>query len=308
MTQIPAGWYPDPTPGVDPAQQRWWDGTAWTAHVQTPPPAAPETAIRPAEPEQQGYGQQGYGQQGYGQQGYGQQGYGQQGYGQQGYGQQGHGQQGHPGASMPSAPTYDAGYYGAYPAQPSMYPEREFTPDGVPLAGWGRRLAAYLIDGLIVGLLSGILGFPFWGKLISAYRDYFQEVMDAAEQGLPAPDQGAFVGDIVGPLAAVTVIGLVVNVAYQFGFLRWRAATPGKMALGMKIRLRDTPGPLGWGTIGKRWLGQNVGSIVGLVPGIGGCIGGVYAFLDGLWPLWDGKRQAIHDKFAQTNVVLAQRD
>ncbi|MEZ5192591.1 MAG: hypothetical protein R2734_08760 [Nocardioides sp.] len=95
-----------------------------------------------------------------------------------------------------------------------MYPEREFTLDGVPSRGWGRRLAAYLIDGPS-GLLSGILGFPFWGKLISAYRDYFQEVMDAAEQGLPAPDQGAFVGDIVGPLAAVTVIGLVVNVAYQ---------------------------------------------------------------------------------------------
>jgi hypothetical protein len=39
MTQ--AGWYPDPT---NPSQQRWWDGTAWTAHsaplpaMATPPP------------------------------------------------------------------------------------------------------------------------------------------------------------------------------------------------------------------------------------------------------------------------------
>jgi hypothetical protein len=30
---------------------------------------------------------------------------------------------------------------------------------------------------------------------------------------------------------------------------------------------------------------------------------GLYPLLDDLWPLWDDKKQAIHDKLAKTNVV-----
>jgi hypothetical protein len=41
----PAAWYPDPQGAP---QQRWWDGTQWTAHVQrTPPPAYPSPAPVP---------------------------------------------------------------------------------------------------------------------------------------------------------------------------------------------------------------------------------------------------------------------
>jgi hypothetical protein len=33
MTQIPAGWYPDPAPQTLPGRLRYWDGAAWTEHV-----------------------------------------------------------------------------------------------------------------------------------------------------------------------------------------------------------------------------------------------------------------------------------
>jgi uncharacterized RDD family membrane protein YckC len=33
---------------------------------------------------------------------------------------------------------------------------------------------------------------------------------------------------------------------------------------------------------------------------------GSYWLLDNLWPLWDRKRQALHDKAAGTNVVMLQ--
>lgn len=50
----PAGWYPDPT-GTVPGQKRWWDGTAWTSHLQAPPPpepvySPPVVNQRPVEP------------------------------------------------------------------------------------------------------------------------------------------------------------------------------------------------------------------------------------------------------------------
>lgn len=48
MTEIPAGWYPDPyeTPNL----YRWWDGTQWSDHTA---PMSPEQAQRPAaEPVQ----------------------------------------------------------------------------------------------------------------------------------------------------------------------------------------------------------------------------------------------------------------
>jgi uncharacterized RDD family membrane protein YckC len=85
-------------------------------------------------------------------------------------------------------------------------------------------------------------------------------------------------------------------------WLRWKQGTPGKLAVGLRVRLRDAPGQLSYRTIAIRWVTQNAASIAGLIPFVGG-IGGLYSILDGLWPLWDDKRQAIHDKAAKTNVV-----
>lgn len=52
MTLMPPGWFPDPR---SPAQLRWWDGTAWTSHVQQSPapaaqPSQPTSLQSPASP------------------------------------------------------------------------------------------------------------------------------------------------------------------------------------------------------------------------------------------------------------------
>ena len=53
----------------------------------------------------------------------------------------------------------------------------------------------------------------------------------------------------------------------------------------------------------KRTGVKEGGEIFGLVPVLGS-LGSLFSLTDDLWPLWDDKKQAIHDKVATTNVVV----
>jgi uncharacterized RDD family membrane protein YckC len=309
---MPAGWYPDPM-SSGASVVRYWDGVRWTQHVQaapdpapappTPPTGAaptdrsstaeptmpyPTAGPTPAEPPPASYpfgtdprsvppttpygatppagGPDG-------------------GYPQGGYPQGG----------------YPAGPYGAAPMTPWAH-LRSVTPDGQPLAGWGARFVAWFVDGLITGFIGALVAFPWVSEVIRSYGDFVSQTLDAADSGAAAPDAAAFVTDLLPTLMIVSAISLAVSCVYHVSFLRWRGATPGKMLLGLKVRLREAPGQLPWGTIGLRWIGQNGPSILGLLPYVGSLFG-LYPVIDGLWPLWDSKRQALHDKIAKTNVV-----
>ncbi len=264
MTQIPAGWYPDPDPDApEPRGRRYWDGRMWTEHVQPPPgaptypPAPAYGASSPGTPSAPEAGRIGYPQ----------------------------GSSGHPGAPYAGAAGLPA-----------------TTPDGQPLATWWSRVGAYVLDLLIVTPVILLLASPWLGDLFRAFGDFLDEATRAAESGQTPPDQAALTRDIAGPMLAVNVVILVVISVYNVAFLKWRAATPGKLIVGLRVRLRETPGPLGWGTIVKRWLGQFGCLLVWVLPVIGS-IAPVYFVLDSLWPLWDPKKQAVHDKVAATNVV-----
>ena len=223
MTQIPAGWYPDPADPSGVYGQRYWDGRQWTEHV-------------------------------------------------------------HPGASY-VRPGRDA-----------------TTPDGQPLSGWWARVGAYVIDQVIVAIVGMLIGFPQVRVIAHQYSVLFTESLHAARTSSPVPDSGQLAAQLATPMALLGVILLVVGFVYNVGFLKWRAATPGKMALGLRVRRRDVAGPLPWGTVLLRWLAQFWTSFLTLVPVLGAIVG-LYPLLDDLWPLWDGKRQALHDKVAGTNVV-----
>ena len=57
------------------------------------------------------------------------------------------------------------------------------------------------------------------------------------------------------------------------------------------------------GTVLLRWVGQYGVGILGLHARSSAASAGIYSLLNYLWPLWDDKKQAIHDKVAKTNVV-----
>ncbi|GAA3098388.1 hypothetical protein GCM10010530_23700 [Kribbella aluminosa] len=310
-----AGWYDDPE---DPAQQRYWDGNAWTDQrrpQQGPPPfqgqfgqQRPADFPRYGEPAQHGqvygspqpgqpqqppqqnepqYGQRipGYQpppvQPQYGQQQYGQYAGPQQQYGQPQYGQPqyGHGQ---PGYGYPGRRVYT-------------------TPDGQMLSGWWRRVFARILDGII----AGIIGLPLTGYFIYQYSKvlwaYFQNTLDQAAAGTPTTST-TLPPEIYKWMIPATLIGLLVSFVYEYLFLTKKGATPGKMALGIAVRLRDVPGNPPGIVVLKRY-GVYMGiSLLSAIPLVG-TLFSFLALLNDLWPLWDDKKQALHDKVAATNVV-----
>lgn len=207
-----------------------------------------------------------------------------------------------------SYPAYSAQ---SYPAQSyaastysgtTAYAEMPATPDGVPLAGWWQRVGAYLIDGLILAVVVSVLAFPFIRDVLSALRDFIDIASTAAQNGSPAPSTTQMQSAISSAAVKIGLIGLTVNFVYAVTFLMWKQATPGKLALGLRVRLREQPG-LPLSAVLLRWGTQSaLPGLIGLVPVVG-TLGSVFTLVDSLWPLWDPRRQALHDKVAKTNVI-----
>jgi uncharacterized RDD family membrane protein YckC len=146
---------------------------------------------------------------------------------------------------------------------------------------------------------------PFLWPYIS---EVFDQAMTAAESGNTTffPDTTPTM-DFASQALPVAVIGALVGYLYQLFFLRRWGATPGKLAVGIHVRLRERPGQLSTATITKRFAYDLALDGLGLLPVLGTLTLPLKA-LDLLWPAWDGKRQALHDKIAATNVVIGRRD
>jgi uncharacterized RDD family membrane protein YckC len=280
MTQTPAGWYPEPDPAYagQPDRLRYWDGSAWTEHVHVPQPVMPP----PAPPVQQPPAYPGDG-----------------GFAPIGPGPTGHVDPVNPAFGYQSYPA--GGTPGQYPGY-AQQPTYATTPDGQRLAGWWWRVLAALLDGLIALPLYFLVAVPVivdqWEEL-SAWGD---DIVNAAENGTGNPPNPALFDPTTSPGLALVLSLLVAAVLYNVVFLRWKQATPGKLIVGLRVRRRDTPGPLPWSTIGLRVGFVAALSVLGQIP-IAGALFGILSLLDYLWPLWDSKKQALHDKVAGTNVV-----
>lgn len=220
-----------------------------------------------------------------------------------------------PVAPGPGPGTPQPGYPPVHPQQPAPPPgygygqapalRRPATADGVPLAGWWWRVLATMIDGVITSTVIAIIGLPLFRTLADAFRAYLESVLAAQQSGGVPPTFDPI--QVLGfqGLAILTLLDAGVRMGYQAGFLRWRSATPGKLACGLRVVPLDQgrfTGPLSWNAIGIRagvWVIPNAGS--GL-PVLGVALG-LFNLVDAMFPLWQPKRQAIHDLVAKTQVV-----
>lgn len=164
-----------------------------------------------------------------------------------------------------------------------------------------------MLDNLLLGVLVTLVGFPWISGMVTVFTDLFGQAVRDAERGITTtPDSTALTEQLVGYVLPLTLLGIVVGVVYETFFLMRSGATPGKKALGITVRRAERPGPLSLVDSLRRQVIQVGCALVGLVPGVG-LLGTPVQWLDNLWLLWDPRRQALHDKVADTLVVRVPR-
>jgi uncharacterized RDD family membrane protein YckC len=130
------------------------------------------------------------------------------------------------------------------------------------------------------------------------WRRFAALVIDVAIMWIPlgfltrSMDMGRYTGFAVSVAIGVTYFALLNGSR--------KGQTVGKMVWAIQVRDAATGGPLGYPKAALRYLAP---TLLFLVP----ILGFVLWVADGLSPLWDRRRQAVHDKLAGSMVVNAAR-
>jgi len=150
--------------------------------------------------------------------------------------------------------------------------------EGRPLASWGSRVGATLIDWLILIVPIAVL--------------ITLVVIVAFSSDVGAIAVGVFSG--VAYLVAVFLYAPVLMAREGAG----NGQTWGKQIVGIRA-VRDGGQPFDFGSALLREF-----VIKGLLFGtVGGWFFGIPTLLDYLWPLWDDENRCLHDMVAKTHVV-----
>jgi uncharacterized RDD family membrane protein YckC len=151
---------------------------------------------------------------------------------------------------------------------------------GRPLASWGSRLGAYLIDILILLVPAVVL----------------TVIVVAIAAG---SDTGAIVTGILGFLAYLGVLFIYAPVLMAREGPN-NGQTWGKQMVGIRV-VRDNGQSMSFG-----WAALREIAVKGLAVGIASSIIPLIPwFLDYFWPLWDDENRALHDMIVSTHVVRA---
>lgn len=158
-------------------------------------------------------------------------------------------------------------------------------------ASWGARLGAYLLDGVIGGLLAipaivTIMAGPKTLRACHVDSDGFI-TSDGANNALCRGPAGS-------TIAVAAVLAIVLGLGYWLWMARREGTTGqtiGKKALGIRTVDATTGAPIGMG----RAIGRRLCYFISQLA----------CYLGFLWPLWDARKQGFHDKIVSTVVVKA---
>jgi uncharacterized RDD family membrane protein YckC len=185
------------------------------------------------------------------------------------------------------APGYPPPGYpppGTYAGLPAFVPSQPWGP----LADWGTRVAASLIDSsvqliggipYVVGIVLFVIGAPDPGYETTS-----------SEFELARPDTGntglMVLGGVLVVLGLLLAVGLAIwNRCFKQGRT---GQSIGKRVMGIRLVDERTGRPIGAGMAFVRELAHYLDGAV---------------YIGYLWPLWDDKRQTFADKILGTLVV-----
>lgn len=183
--------------------------------------------------------------------------------------------------------------YGAAPGRAKTY-----TADGVPLASWWWRVLAVLIDAVIVGAIAALPSAGIYARVFRQVGLVLEEASRAAQTGQPYSMPSATDMISTSDQLALNLIAVAVGLIYHVLFVRFKGATPGKMA----CRLRVVPTDVGRHTGMLPWGTSVIRALIWVLPKAFSLLS-LFRLLDALFPLWHPKRQALHDMAAKTQVV-----
>jgi uncharacterized RDD family membrane protein YckC len=196
-----------------------------------------------------------------------------------------------PGSVPPPGWEGPAGYAGRpVPPGATLPPRPLGAPASAPeyaLAGWWRRVFAYLIDAVVIGVVVTLIIVIITGA--------------AGGVGFLGGDATGY-GGIVAGLLFSTLIATGVALLYAPLYMaRTNGQTLGKQAMSIRVvRASGAPVDFLWAVlrevIVKALVFAGLGSSVTF---------GIAWLADCLWPLWDRENRALHDLIVDSRVVRA---
>ncbi|WP_369389519.1 RDD family protein [Streptomyces sp. CG1] len=155
-------------------------------------------------------------------------------------------------------------------------------------AALGKRLAARLIDTLVMGAVTAVAAVPLGTKAL----DHVQQKIDAAKLSGREVTVWLLDGTTATSLGIVLAVLLLVGVVYEALPTATWGRTLGKKLLGLEVRDIEAHEPPSFGPALRRWLVYSVPGLLGI-----GIVGVLWCLFDRPW------HQCWHDKAAHTFVA-----
>jgi uncharacterized RDD family membrane protein YckC len=167
---------------------------------------------------------------------------------------------------------------------PSQAPVGGITPGHWELSGWWRRVAAHLLDGIVIGVGALVL---------------FLVLAAIFGSGFLIGDTTGIIAVILGFILWFACIAVAALLYAPWMMARTNGQTLGRMAVGIRV-VRPDGQPIDFGfamlrEVAVKWL------LFGLL--LGSITGGIATLIDYLWPLWDEENRALHDLIVNTRTI-----
>ena len=194
----------------------------------------------------------------------------------------------------PPFATPESTYFKPGPSEPAVI-DRDYS-------GWWRRVAARLLDGLIMSLPTVFAGVGGFAVLYAAGTITLSETIV----------DGETITDVEGlyypVFALMYLISLIPYALYEIIMVTARGQTVGKIAAGIKIVDQYTAEPPTAGKAALRFMFMPAIYALALASSVPLLLSlaGLFALLYNLWPLWDKRKQGLHDKVAGTLVIKSR--